>query len=147
VAVFAPTVVERVHPQETRPEAVVDVVQEDSVPLAADQETVTLGTGLEYWSLTTATIFEDTAVPTVADWLLPELTEIVAAASAVPVAEKLAGVATPEVEAVAVFEPAVVESVHEHETRPEESVVVVHEERVPLAADQVTAVLGTTLLY
>jgi len=91
VAVFAPTVVERVHPQETRPEAVVDVVQEDSVPLAADQETVTLGTGLEYWSLTTATIFEDTAVPTVADWLLPELTEIVAAASAVPVAEKLAG--------------------------------------------------------
>ncbi len=110
---------------------VVVQLEVDPAPTVTAQVTATPEMGLELESLTTATRDDDTAEPTVADWPLPETTEILAAAPTVPAAVKVAGVATPVAVAVTVFVPAIVPVVKLHCACPDPFVVVVQLEVDP----------------
>jgi hypothetical protein len=75
---------------------------------------VTPETTLEFESFTTATSDEETAEPAIAVCPLPDKTAILAAAPAIVVSVKVAGVEIPETDAVTVFVPAVIPVVKVH---------------------------------
>jgi hypothetical protein len=133
VIVLLPAVAPVVSVHWARPELLVEVVQleRDPPPAVTAQVTVTPDTRFEFVSFTTAISVPGSGAPAVPVCPPPDETAMLVAAPAVVVSVNVAGVATPETVAVAVFVPTVVPVVKLHWTCPEPLVEVVQLESDP----------------
>ncbi len=154
VSVFVPAVVPRVQlPTVAMPEesVVAELPVIEPPPEATAKVTTTPDTGLLFASVTSTLGLVATAVPTVADWLLPAFRVILVAGPAVPVAVKVTGEPErPLLVALSVFVPAVVPRVQlPTVAMPEEFVVAEPPviEPPPEATAKVTATPETGLLF
>ena len=154
VSVFVPAVVPRVQlPTVAMPAefVVAEPPLTEPPPDATAKVTAIPETGLLFGSVTSTLGLVATAVPAVADWLLPALRAILAAAPAVPVAVNVTGEPVrPLLVAVSVFVPAVVPRVQlPTVAMPAEFVVAEPPvtEPPPDATAKVTAIPETGLLF